>query len=172
MTVFAGCKWNFFFEVAPEVAGGASDGSVFPLKRIFGLGMVEIVARQHGFPATRSVADFARFLKLAMVRIEMAIRAGAELHISIAGRPPGGVWLVALLAWHLNVKSSQWITCFRMVEFLGRLPTFHVVTLRTLIAELPLVGIGVTRRTSFRLAKKGLRGVLILDQFAQIREHM
>ena len=116
--------------------------------------MVEVKAWQHGLPAAGRVARVAGFLELTTVWIDVAVVAAAEFHVLITGRAPGAIWLVALLTRNLTVEAGQCVAGLRVIKVLGGLPTLHVVALRAIVTELPLVRVGVTRSTCRRLAKE------------------
>jgi len=172
VAVSARCEGNLFFEVSFEVTCGAGHGGVLAGERILGLGVIEVVPGQHRFPTVGSVAGFAGFLELASVRIEVAVRTRAELHVAIPGRAAGCVRLVALFAGYLNVQTGQRIASLGVVKVLAGLPTFHVVAFRALVAQLALMRIRVARRTRGGLPQKGFGRVLILDFLAELRNHV
>ena len=64
----------------------------------------------------------------------MTIDAGRKLHVLVAHRPAGEIWLMAFLTGHLHVLAGQRITCLRVVELLGGLPIRKVVTLQAVVA--------------------------------------
>ena len=46
--------------------------------------MIEVEPWRNIFPITGGVAGFAGFLELSFVRIDVALRAGVELHVLVA----------------------------------------------------------------------------------------
>lgn len=164
MAVLASGERNLLFEVVLDVACGAGNLGVLSEERIFSFGMVEIEPWQHGFPAAGGMAGIARFFELAAVRVGMAGRAGVKLHVLVASRSSRGIGLVAFFAGNLSMQACQRIARFGVIKFLGGFPTLDVVALGAFVAELSLVRIGVTGRAGRRLAKKGFRLILVLDE--------
>lgn len=103
--------------------------------------MVELHGRIYFFPTGRRVAGFACSLESPLVRISMAVAAGAELDPSEFGRFFGAGREVAFLAGNLSVHAGQRILCLGMVELLGLLPVSHVVAALAVGAELPFVDV-------------------------------
>jgi len=155
---------NPFFEVAPEVARRTRHRCMFALERIFGLGVIEVEASEHGLPAARGMAGVAALLELTPVGVTVAILAGGEFQTLVASRAAGHIRLVALFTGDLGVQPSQRVARSGVIELFHRFPILNVMALRTLGAELPLVRIGMAGRAGTRLPKKRLRGILILDQ--------
>jgi len=77
-----------------------------------------------------------------MVRICVTIRALGKRYARVA-RLAISTLRVALLALHLGVQSSQWKSCFGMVELAdcNRLPIGEIVALGTVCAQPSLVRI-------------------------------
>lgn len=103
MAIVAIGKGNFLLKVVLNMACGAGYRCVFAEEGVFGLGVVEIVARQHGFPTARRMARVASLFELAAMWIEVAVRARREFHVLISDGTPGGVRLVALIARDFDV---------------------------------------------------------------------
>jgi len=172
VTVLASSERDFLLEIALDMTGGTRDGLMLALERIFGLRMVEVITGQHRFPTAGCVTSVTGLLKLATVRVNVAVVAAAEFHVVVASGAPRGVRLVALLAGDLDMEPGQRVTGLGVVEFLRRLPAFNVMALRALIPELALVGITVAGSARGGLAEKGPGRILVLDQFAQIGKHV
>lgn len=137
--------------------------------------MVEIVARQHGFPAARGMAGVAGLLEFAAVRIEVTVGADGELHILVSSIFRGlarRIRLVTLIAGHLDVQASEWITGLRMVEILAHFPGFDVVAFRTCVSKLTPMHVFMAGRTSGGLPEKGLRRILVLDEGFKRGKHV
>jgi len=163
---------NFFFEVVFEVASRTGHLLMLSEQGILGFGMIEIVARKHGFPTAGRVAGVARLLEFALVRIEVAVIALAKLHVLVARGSTRRVWFVALFAGYLGVESGKGVACLGVVEIFGGLPALDVVALGALIAELALMGVGVARDARGSLTKEGFGQVLIFDEWLDGGNHV
>ena len=171
MTIVTLREGYLLFKVAIEVAGHAGHLLVFSEQRIFGLGVIEVVAGQHVLPASGGVTDVAGLLKFALVRIDVAVVALRKLHVFVARGSARSVGLVALFAGYFAMQACEWIACLGMVEILSRFPAFDVMALGAIIAELALVWIVVAGRASRREPEVGLGQVFILDERFVGREH-
>jgi len=137
-------------EVAVEMARTAIHGGMLAKQRIFGLRMVKRKSRKDLLPTGRGVARFAPLGKRTLVRVEVAIRTSAKLHVLVAGRAAWSVRFVALFASHLNVQPGQRIACLGVIKLLGGLPIGYVVAFGAFVAELAFVWI--------RMAGKAILG--------------
>lgn len=93
------------------------------------------------------MAVLATLFERAFVRIRVAIETTRKLHVPVARRPARHVRLVALLAGHLYVQTSQRITRLGMVELFGCFPIVEIVALQAVVSELSLVGIFMAGQT-------------------------
>lgn len=134
-------KGQRLLEIASSVAVAAADFDVRSQEGVFRFRMVELHRGIHFFPARRRVAGLARSLESPLVRIGVAVNAGAEFDPSELHRFIGAGREVALFAGHLRMHPSQRILCFRMIELLGLLPVGHVVAVLAVGAELPFVDV-------------------------------
>src|ERR1700674_4522124 len=172
MTIIAMSKRKRPFEITLQMALSAADHGVLSEERVLGLGMVEFKARQQLFPSLGGVTFFATLLEGAFVRVDMAVNAGLELHVSVACRTAGQIRLVALLAIDLDVKTRQGIASLGVIELLCRLPVHVIMTLQAIVSELAFVHILVARYAILRQPEKGLRKIFHLDERAFIGNHV
>jgi hypothetical protein len=159
-------KCDSSLKLSIDVTSNAAQFHVHPEQWILCLRVVEFESCRNPFPAHGRVAFLAALFKRASMRIRVASCAAFELHISIARRPAGLIRLVAFFARYLNMGACQPIPCFRMIELLGSLPVTCVVTLRTVVAELTLVRIGVTGQAVWRQSEEGFRQLLVFYERA------
>ena len=141
MTIDALGKGQLLLEIAAAMALAAADFQMRSQEGIFRFRMVELHRRIHFFPTGRCVAGFARSLERPLVRIRMAVAAGAEFDPAEFHGLFGAGREVAFLAGYLSVHADQRIFRFRMVELLGLLPVGHVVAVLAVGAELPPVDV-------------------------------
>ncbi len=160
------------FEVAIQVARDASNLGMLSDQRIFRFRVIEIEAGKQVLPAAGGVATLAGLLELALVWIDVARRAGVEVHVLVASGSARRIGFVALFAGDFYVQARQRIFRFGVIKILGSLPAFHVVALGTFVAKLAFVRIGVAGSAVRGLAEERLRQVLHLDEFAICRKHM
>src|SRR5258708_1150702 len=172
MTIIAIIKRELPFEITLQMALSAADHGVLSEERVLGLGMVEFKARQQFFPSVGGMTFFAALLEGAFVRIDMAVDAGLELHVPVACRTAGHIWLMALLALDLDVKTCQRIAGLGVIELLRSLPVHVVMALQTIVPELTFVHIFVARYAILRQPEKGLRKILHFDERAFIGNHV
>ena len=97
-------KRKLFFEITIQVASDATHGLMFSNQRVLCLGMVKRKILRNFLPARGCVAMLASFLELAMMWIDMAIRAGGKFHVLETCRAASDVRLVAFFARHLPVQ--------------------------------------------------------------------
>jgi len=141
MTIRALGKGQLFLEIAAAMALAAADFQMRSQQGIFRFRMVELHRCIHFFPTGSRVAGFARSLERPLVRIHMAVAAGAEFNPGEFHRFVGAGREVAFHAGYLTVHAGQGILRFRMVELLGLLPVGHVVAALAVGAELPFVDV-------------------------------
>ena len=141
-------------------------------QRIFRLRVIELEDGKQILPAAGGVATLAGLLELALVRIDMACRAGIELHVLIASGSARRIGFVALFARNLYVQARQRIFRFRVIKIFCGLPAFYVVALGTFVAKLAFMRIGMARSAIRGLAEERFRQVLHFNKFAIGWEHM
>jgi len=141
-------------EIAADVALYAADFGMHAEQRVFCLRMIKFESRQYLLPTRGGMAVFAALLERPLMRIDMACRAGFELHVSVAGGSPRLVRLVAFLASHLDMQAGQRISSFRMIKLRSLFPVTHVVATLAVVSELPFVRIGVAGQAIRRQSEK------------------
>ena len=92
-------------EVTVDVAGRATNRGVLAQEGILRFRVIESEAGQL-FPAGRGVASFATLWERAPVRVNMAIRACAELHVAVSRRAVRLIRFVTLFANYLDVQAG------------------------------------------------------------------
>ena len=105
-------KGKRFFEVAIQVARDASNLDMPSNQRIFRFRVIEIEAGKQILPGAGGVATLARLLEFTLVRIDVARRAGVELHVLIASGSARSIGFVALFARNFYVQARQRIFRF------------------------------------------------------------
>ena len=165
MAIDALGKRDWLLEIAVLVARAAGHFDVLSEQGKLGLRVIELLPqrRRVDLPPTRSVmARLARALKLALVRIGVAVIATAERQPFIARRPirPRRV---ALLALHLHVRPGERIPRLAVIELGGLFPVNDIVALNAILPQLSFVKILMARHAVGRQPKKGPCDVLHLD---------
>src|SRR6267143_1347520 len=155
---------------------GARHGSVRAGQRktrlaMFGDCECGAVPIQNGMTILAFVSIRSGF-KLSVMRIDVAVDAGLELHVPVACLTAGHIRLVALLAFDLNVKTRQRIAGLGVIELLCRLPIHVIMTLQAFVSELAFVHIFVAGYAILRQPEKGLRKILHFDERAFVGNHV
>jgi hypothetical protein len=165
-------KRQRLFEIAIQVTFRAADLGMFSEKRILGFRMVEFKAGQKFLPARGGVTFLAALLERAFVRIDVAIDAGRELHVSVARRAAGHIGLVALFASDLAMKARQRVAGLGVIELVCRFPVREIVALQAVVSQLAFVNVLVARLAILGQPKKGFRKILHLDERALGGDHV
>jgi hypothetical protein len=172
MTIIAILKRQRLFEITIQVAFRTAHHGMLPEERILCFRMVEFKSRQQFFPSRGGVTFFAALLEGAFVRIDMAVDAGLELHVFVAYRTAGHIWLVALFAGNLDVKAGQRIAGLGVIELIGRFPVREIMTLQAIVSELAFVHIFVARHAVLRQTEERLRKIFHFDERAILANHI
>jgi hypothetical protein len=172
VTIVTVRKWQRSLEITIHMAFSASDLGMLSKERVLRRRMVELKARKQFLPSRGGVTFFATLLEGTFVRIDMAVNAGLELHIFIARWSAGHIWLMALLAGNLDVKTGQRIAGLGVIELVCCFPVREVMTLQAIVSELTLVHVLVAGHAILRQSEKGPRKVFHLDERALIGNHI
>ena len=140
-------KRQRLFKISAFVTPFTGNFKMHAQQRIFRLRVVELLTHRRRidfFPARCVVAGLACALKLALVRIDVAVVTSPKRQPLIA-RQTVSSRRVALLALHLRVRPGQGIARLDVIELGGLLPIDFVVTLNTVLPKLSFVKIRMAR---------------------------
>lgn len=154
-------------EVATGVTLHAIHARMFSEQRIFGLGMIEVLAdRSHRnlLPAPGVMAGLAALRKASPVRVAMAIRALIEGDSDVA-RFVVGSGCVTFLAGYVRMQSGQRVSGLEVIELSDRhcLPVVVIVALQAIRTQASFVFVLVAGDTGRGNSQEGPVEVFELD---------